>query len=97
MEFKYLNPEEVGRMLKEQCFYGCDWAVCPGCVFTGVSPPDCVHPRADFKEPEGIQSDRFCLHCYDTIMLDKKPFQLHLDNTFSDRVKELEEILSRVV
>ncbi len=97
MEFKYLNPENIGRILKEGGMYGYGWAVCPGCVFTRVSPSDCVHPRDDFKEPEGIQSDRFCPPCYDTIMLDREPFRLHLDPTHSDKVKELEEIMDQIL
>ena len=92
MEFKFYNPDKLVPLFRERGFMPYFYLPCNGCVFTGVLPSDCIHPRDNFKTPS-VQSDMFCPHCYETIEGSKERFVLHEDKDLPMKVAELEEII----
>jgi len=94
MEFKFYNPESLLSILRERGITS-NYQVCQGCVLAGIAPEDCFHPKEEFQTPD-IQSDSFCLHCYDTIEDTGERFNLSEDKDLGQKVCELEEILNMV-
>ena len=92
MAFKHYDPKALIPELVKRGVTSSSDTICPGCVFTGVSPEYCFHSRFDMRETS-VQSDGMCAHCADTIEEYRKPFHLYKDKELEDKLKELDAIL----
>ncbi len=89
MEFKYYDPKVL---VPEFTKLGVSGDLCPGCVFTGISPEYCFHPSSDMRDNDPIQSDLLCQHCADTVDESEEPIRFGLDKNIEAKLKELEVI-----
>ena len=96
MVFNYYDPPRVIPLIRNARITQENYKVCAGCVFMGITPPDCFHHREDFDlnfDIESIQSDRLCAHCSDTVAETQEPIHLHEDRNLPTKLAELERIL----
>jgi len=91
-KFEHYDPKKLVPIFRERGYSPSSHSVCQGCVISGVSPSDRIHPNADFGAPE-VQSDEFCSHCRDIVNENGKAFPLSADRKLSEKVRELEKIM----